>query len=325
MKTLDPANRLLLRQLADGRFHSGEELGELLKLSRASISKRMAELRRLGLDIFSVKGKGYRLSKPLSLLDEEVLTASLGQEGNVSVFAEVSSTNDVIKELGARDGDLVIAEAQTAGRGRRGNTWHSPFGAHLYFSLQCRLDSNNAAVQGLSLVAGVVIARVLNEHCGDQIRLKWPNDLYAGGRKLGGILVELAGQANGPVNAIIGVGINVNMPDEIGSQVDQPWTDLSRLTGANVDRTALMVACGKALREAMATFAREGLEAFVADWNRLDQFRGQAVVLKSENSEQRGICCGIADDGALILENGEGLHRIYGGELSMRSYDSTFG
>ncbi len=325
MKTLDPANRLLLQRLADGRFHSGEELGELLALSRASISKRIAELRRLGLDVFSVKGKGYRLSRPISFLDEQALEQSLGPAGQISLYAEVGSTNDVLRKIGARHGDLVIAEAQTAGRGRRGKQWESPFGAHLYFSLQCRLDSNNAAVQGLSLVAGVVIARVLNERCANQVRLKWPNDLYAGGKKLGGILVELSGQANGPVDAIIGVGINVNMPDDVGHLVDQPWTDLTRLTGQDIDRTELMIACAQALREAMNTFAQQGLAPSVAQWNQLDQFRGQAVVLRSDNNEKIGICCGIADDGALVLENGEGLHRIYGGELSMRGYDSIIG
>ncbi|WKE65957.1 bifunctional biotin--[acetyl-CoA-carboxylase] ligase/biotin operon repressor BirA [Gallaecimonas kandeliae] len=324
MKKLDPANQLLLSQLADGRFHSGEELGEMLSLSRASISKRMAELRRLGLDIFSVKGKGYRLASPLSLLDEAKLKESLGEP--LWLWSEVGSTNDVLKAEGAvQNGAVVLAECQTAGRGRRGHNWVSPFGAHLYFSLFWQLDSGHAALQGLSLVAGVAVANAINDSLGDGVRLKWPNDLYHNGRKLGGILVELVGQANGPVNIIIGVGLNVAMPMEAARQVDQPWTDLQQIYNQPIDRTQLAVDVISRLRQSLTLFSEKGLAAFVDDWNRLDCFWGQAVVLKNEQSQQVGICRGIESDGALLLEAGGKVSRIYGGELSMRSYDSATG
>lgn len=324
MKKLDPANQLLLAQLADGRFHSGEELGEMLSLSRASISKRMAELRRLGLDVFSVKGKGYRLPYPISLLDESRLKASIGE--NLQVWSEVGSTNDLLKDAASlTSGDVVLAECQTAGRGRRGQTWVSPFGAHLYFSLFWQLDSRHAALQGLSLVTGVAVAKAINDWLGDAVRLKWPNDLYHNGRKLGGILVEMVGQANGPVNIIIGVGLNVAMPPESASRVDQPWVDLQQIYGQQVDRTELANKVISALREALALFADRGLAAFVDDWNRLDCFWGQAVVLKNEKSQQVGICRGIEGDGALLLEAGGQVTRIYGGELSMRSHDNALG
>nr|WP_035482865.1 bifunctional biotin--[acetyl-CoA-carboxylase] ligase/biotin operon repressor BirA [Gallaecimonas xiamenensis] len=324
MKKLDPANQLLLSKLADGRFHSGEELGEILSLSRASISKRMAELRRLGLDIFSVKGKGYRLAHPLSLLDEERLKASLGE--HLALWSEVGSTNDVLKaEKAPPNGAVVLAECQTAGRGRRGQNWVSPFGAHLYFSLFWQMDSRHAALQGLSLVAGVAVANAINATLGDAVRLKWPNDIYHNGRKLGGILVELVGQANGPVNIIIGVGLNVAMPLDAARQVDQPWTDLQQIYNRLVDRTELANQVISRLRDALATFSEKGLAAFVDDWNRLDCFWGQAVVLKNEQSQQVGICRGIESDGALLLEAGGQVSRIYGGELSMRSHDGITG
>ncbi|WP_192954771.1 bifunctional biotin--[acetyl-CoA-carboxylase] ligase/biotin operon repressor BirA [Gallaecimonas mangrovi] len=324
MKRFDAANQLLLDTLADGHFHSGEELGEQLSLSRASVSKRMAELRRLGLDIFSVKGRGYRLPYSISLLNEKGLKAGLGEK--LQLWSEVGSTNDIVKAIREpANGEVVLAECQTAGRGRRGQLWVSPFGAHLYFSMFWQLDSRNAALQGLSLVTGVAVANAINDLLGDGIRLKWPNDLYHNGRKLGGILVEMVGQANGPVNIIIGVGLNVAMPPESAGRVGQPWTDMQQIYNRQIDRTELAVQVISRLREALGLFSEQGLAPFVDDWNRLDCFWGQAVVLKNEKSQQVGICRGIESDGALLLESAGQINRIYGGELSMRSHDNAFG
>lgn len=321
-KKLDSTNQRLLAQLADGRFHSGEELGELLEMSRASISKRVGELRRLGLDVFSVKGKGYKLAQPISLLDEQMLRLSLGDE--LWVWPEVTSTNDVVKSLEApANGAVVLAECQTAGRGRRGNHWVSPFAAHLYLSMFWRMDNRHGALQGLSLVAGVAVANAINKVWGRAINLKWPNDLYHHGRKLGGILVELVGQANGPVDVVIGVGLNVAMPMGVASTVGQPWVDLQQIYGQSLDRNRLATLVISELRQAMATFVESGLTPFVDDWNALDDFRARPVILKNESTERVGVCRGIEADGALLLDTGSDIERIYGGELSLRSHENT--
>ena len=198
----------LIALLANGEFHSGEQLGETLGMSRAAINKHMQTLRDWGVDVFTVPGKGYSLPEPIQLLNAEQILGQL-DGGSVTVLPVIDSTNqyllDRIGEL--KSGDACVAEYQQAGRGRRGRKWFSPFGANLYLSMFWRLEQGPAAAIGLSLVIGIVMAEVLRKLGADKVRVKWPNDLYLQDRKLAGILVELTGKTGDAAQIVIGLSL----------------------------------------------------------------------------------------------------------------------
>ena len=202
----------LISILADGEFHSGEQLGEQLGMSRAAINKHIQTLRDWGVDVFTVPGKGYSLPEPIHLLDEKKISQEI-DHGRVTVLPVIDSTNqyllDRLDEL--TSGDACVAEYQQAGRGRRGRKWFSPFGANLYLSMYWRLEQGPAAAIGLSLVIGIVIAEVLQQLGAEQVRVKWPNDIYLQDRKLSGILVELTGKTGDAAQIVSGAGINLVM------------------------------------------------------------------------------------------------------------------
>ncbi len=212
----------LIALLANGEFHSGEQLGETLGMSRAAINKHIQTLRDWGVDVFTVPGKGYSLPEPIQLLNAKQILGQL-DGGSVAVLPVIDSTNqyllDRIGEL--KSGDACIAEYQQAGRGRRGRKWFSPFGANLYLSMFWRLEQGPAAAIGLSLVIGIVMAEVLRKLGADKVRVKWPNDLYLQDRKLAGILVELTGKTGDAAQIVIGAGINMAMRRVEESVVNQ--------------------------------------------------------------------------------------------------------
>ncbi len=212
----------LIALLANGEFHSGEQLGETLGMSRAAINKHIQTLRDWGVDVFTVPGKGYSLPEPIQLLNAEQILGQL-DGGSVTVLPVIDSTNqyllDRIGEL--KSGDACVAEYQQAGRGRRGRKWFSPFGANLYLSMFWRLEQGPAAAIGLSLVIGIVMAEVLRKLGADKVRVKWPNDLYLQDRKLAGILVELTGKTGDAAQIVIGAGINMAMRRVEESVVNQ--------------------------------------------------------------------------------------------------------
>ena len=202
----------LLKCLSDGEFHSGEDLGEMIGVSRAAISKHIKGIQEWGLDIYRVQGKGYKLANQLDMLDQEKLSAP-SPDASLELIPIIGSTNQHLLERTntLESGSVCIAEYQAAGRGRRGREWVSPFGANLYLSMYWRLDAGMAAAMGLSLVVGVAVVEALEEMGVEGIKLKWPNDLYHNDKKLAGILVELSGQSGGAAHIVIGLGLNLSM------------------------------------------------------------------------------------------------------------------
>lgn len=320
-----PADGAVIRQLADGRFHSGEELGALLGISRAGVWKRLQKLTRLGLAIESVRGKGYRIAGGLTLLDESAIRAAVGarlQALDIHIHEVTRSTNADALALSA--GGLaqpvaVLAEYQSAGRGRRGRGWQSPYGSNLYLSLACQFAGGAAALEGLSLAVGVAVAEVLAAMgLGEQVQLKWPNDLWVGGRKVGGILIELAGEVDGHCVPVIGIGVNCAMPQEAARDIDQPWTDLARELGASVDRNYLAGALLAALQDMLAIFREQGFAGLHARWQALDGCIGKPVQLLLGERRVRGVARGVSRQGALLLEIDGAIERFHGGEVSLR-------
>jgi BirA family biotin operon repressor/biotin-[acetyl-CoA-carboxylase] ligase len=308
--------RDIIAMLSTQEFVSGEALAERLGISRAAISKHIDVLETLGLSIFSVKGRGYKLATPVSLIDEAALKQ--GIERRCFYFDDIPSTNAFMlshsDEL--ESGDVCIAEHQSAGRGRRGRKWVSPYGSHLYFSLFWRLTDGMSKAMGLSLVVGCSLARVLADLGVDNIGLKWPNDVYLDGRKLAGILVEMKGQADSNCELIIGIGVNMAMPDAQGEAIDQPWADLQGV--AMPDKTEFAIKLQRQLQADLTLFEREGLPAFVTRWQQADLFIGKKVNLLMADKVESGICRGIDSQGALLLDIEGELKSFIGGEISLR-------
>lgn len=320
--TLTPIRQTLITLLSDGQFHSGEQLGEQLGISRAAVSKHMAALKELGLDLFSLTGKGYRLAVPMALYDEAQLQA-LAPMAPVHCYPVIDSTNQYLLERVNQlsSGESCLAECQTAGRGRRGKPWVSPFGCQLILSMYWRLEQGMAAAMGLSLAVGVAVVQALESLGYPGVELKWPNDLYYQGRKLAGILVEMSGSAGASCHLVIGVGLNLAMPSREGERIDQAWSELRHIQPELVDRNLLAGRVLDHLQQAMLTFEQSGLASFVADWNRLDYFAGRPVRLLMGEQEIRGVARGIDDRGALRLETAEGIKFYLGGEISLRRGD----
>ncbi len=320
------SDRDLLARLCEGPA-SGAELARGIGVTRAAVWKRIEALRAAGVDIQASPGQGYALARPLQLLDAAALRTALSpaarrELAGLDVLFETDSTNAVaLREPPPTRGTHAwLAERQTAGRGRRGRGWASPLGAHVYLSLSRRFDGGVAALQGLSLAVGVAVAEALHGLGYPQVGLKWPNDLLADGRKLGGILVEVGGDAAGPMRVVVGIGLNVAMPPAAGAAVDQPWTDLATLAGAMPSRQAVAAALLDALLPMLARFEQDGLAPFLEAWPRYDVLAGRPVRLHEGGRVLDGIALGLAADGALRLRGDDGSERqVHAGEASLRA------
>jgi BirA family biotin operon repressor/biotin-[acetyl-CoA-carboxylase] ligase len=318
----------VLRLLQDGQFHSGESIGALLGVSRAAVWKRLRHLEAvLGLEVHRVRGRGYRLASPLSLLDEEaILFDSSGFGWKAQVAESLDSTNaEVLRRLAAfaEAPLLVVSEKQESGRGRRGRAWVSPFGENLYYSLGLRLEGSTFPLDGLSLSVGLAVLRTLQEVGCASVGLKWPNDLLASGRKIAGVLLELAGDPAGACQVVIGIGINVNMLPGISTPIDQPWTSLREQLGCVVDRTELVLKLGRWLRHYLDLHGRDGFAALREEWEMGHLWQGREVSLSAGPQRIDGRVLGVDRVGALRLDIAGQERQFSGGELSLRLRDDS--
>ncbi|OCG79727.1 bifunctional biotin--[acetyl-CoA-carboxylase] ligase/biotin operon repressor BirA [Gilliamella sp. Occ4-3] len=306
----------LIEILADGQFHSGEELATIFGITRAGINKYIKQLREWGIELTSVQGKGYCLAAPLNLLNKTKINQHYQSNSRCEILPIIDSTNQyLVDRIGQlTSGDCCVAEFQSKARGRRGRKWFSPFGTNLYFSMYWRLEQGIAAAMGLSLVVGIVIADTLRALSGQDIKVKWPNDLYLNDQKLAGILVELAGKTGDCAHVVIGVGVNLTMTNPDTNIVNQKWANLG-----NVDRNLLVAQVAKTLKSQLIEFEKHGLVPFINDWNRLDNFVNRPVKLLIGDNIIRGIAKGINDQGALLLEQNGKIEAHIGGEISLRS------
>lgn len=309
----------LIALLADGGSHSGEHLGESLGMSRAAINKHIQTIREWGVDVFTVPGKGYSLPNPIQLLEADRILKLL-EDKRVTVLPVVDSTNQYLLDriCKLQSGDACIAEYQQAGRGRRGQQWVSPFGTNLYLSMFWRLEQGPAAAMGLSLVIGIVMAEVLQRLGAEDVRVKWPNDLYLNDRKLAGILVELTGKTGDAAHLVMGAGINLAMCGTNADAINQGWINLQE-AGISIDRNELAATLLNELRQSLKQFENDGLTPFVARWHSLDNFIDRPVKLLIGEQQIFGIARGIDQQGALLLDQQGVIKTFIGGEISLRS------
>jgi BirA family biotin operon repressor/biotin-[acetyl-CoA-carboxylase] ligase len=314
---MDSTLEQVFDRLADGDVHSGQRLADALGISRAAIWKHIVALRELGLTVTSEAGAGYRLRSAVQRPCARTIQTLLDGPIDLDLRFLVDSTNACLQREGQHHPPprALIAEAQTQGRGRRARRWRSPPGGGLYLSLSWRFESGLTGLSALSLVSGIAVADVLEAYGLAAVRLKWPNDLWAGSQKLGGCLIEISGAAEGPCEAVTGLGLNLDLGD--ATDIDQPWTDLAQ-HGLSPDRNRLIADLINALTRAYEVLDAKGFSAFEARWAELDGLRGRAVRIQGRGDPIEGTARGVDSQGRLLIEGGEGQQAIGSGEVSAR-------
>ena len=304
---------LALRRLADGRFHSGEEMARSLNRSRATLSEALKRAPEMGIDLFSVPGKGYRVAEPIDFLDAQAIGASLARRDarlRLEVVDEIDSTSTRLLEMaaaGAASGTCVAAEWQSLGRGRRGRSWVSRLGGSLTFSLLWRFDRGAGHLGGLSLAVGEAVARALRESGIERVQVKWPNDVVVELRKLAGILVETSGEMQGPSVAVIGVGVNYRLSERVLEHIDQPVADVWQCTASPPSRSELLARILGALATSLDAFDRSGFAASREAWRALHAYQGRPVrVTPARDAPFDAQVVDVAPDGALLVSTADG-------------------
>lgn len=313
----------LIQQLADGACHSGTALGARLGVTRAAIHKSILGLEALGLAIERVSGQGYRLPQALVPLAARTIRQGLAERGvtmQVEVMEETDSTS--LELMRARTGDTraVLAEMQTAGRGRRGRGWVATPFHNLILSMSWVAEGGPAALAGLSLAAGVAVLRALDAFGARDAGLKWPNDILLNGRKLAGLLIDLRGEANGPSTVVLGLGLNVHLSTADVAAIDQPCAMLSEVLPAPIDRNRLAVLILAELDAMRSQFASEGFAPYRAAWEQRHLYQQQPVTVQQGTQRLAGTVAGIDALGNLLLrtDRGETL-TCHAGDVSLRA------
>ena len=316
-------SKALLELLGDGQVHSGESLATHLGVSRTAIWKQIRRAMADGVEIATIRGRGYQLVSRVDLLDRDSVLQCLDpwrrEALSLNLLDEVDSTNaEVIRQAGMGSGKIpvVIADCQTAGRGRRGRVWQSPRGENLYLSMGLTFHGGFRVLDGLSLVLGVAVANALEQLGVPEVGLKWPNDIFLPGGKLGGILVELQGELEeGVVQVIAGIGLNVHMSRAEG--IDQPWSSLaSACPEIAWSRNQIAGAIIDAVLDVVPVFSDLGFGDFREPWQRRDIFMGKP--LRARGGDVEGVGCGIDDNGNYQIRTVDGIVPVRAGEISLR-------
>ena len=323
---MKPLTIPLLRAIADGSFHSGAVLAECFGVSRAAIWHTVEDAETLGVRVFRVRGRGYRLAEPLEFIDADAVLQLLGADAKglrLEVLDAVASTNSYLlarAEDPAAHGNVAIAEMQMAGRGRRGRAWHTPLAGALTFSLLWRFQQGVAALGGLSLAAGLAVAQACEAVGIQGIQLKWPNDVMHGGRKLAGILIEVQGEMQGPSVAVIGVGLNYRFTPAVLEKIDQATADIVSIAAEPPSRNELFAELLRRLALDLHLFETRGFTPLIADWETRHCYQRKPVRLTlPDGSTINGVAEGVAADGSLALATSAGQRRFSVGEVSLRT------
>ena len=321
---MSPRAWQLLNLLADGAFHSGDELGTMLGVSRATVFAELEHVADFGVQLQRIRGRGYRLARGWQCLDGARVAQNLGDAAlrfDLEILRQAGSSNtELLKRAaqGAASGSVLAVELQTSGRGRIGRTWHSGLGGALTFSLLWRFDCGLNALSGLSLAVGLAIFRSLAKFDASGIELKWPNDILADGGKLGGVLIEAQGDIYGPSAVVIGIGINCHLPQKIEQAIGQRASALDRICISPPDRNLLLASMLRELACVLDEFDESGFSSLRAEWELHHAFQDRPIALQMpDGSSIPGIARGVGDSGELRLETAEGIRAYHSGEVGV--------
>ena len=318
----------LLNYLADGEYHSGVELGNELDVSRTAVWKALSKLEAFGVCLEVTKGKGYRTPGGLDLLDRDAMLAQLDSSllHDIHLLQSIESTNSylMVDDSSVNSGHYLVcmAEQQTAGRGRRGRVWHSPYAKNIYLSLSFNLQGGSESLDGLSLALGVAAAKCLTAQGVKGVGLKWPNDILVDGKKLAGILVELKGEAELGWKVVAGIGLNVLMSEAEGAEIDQSWVAISSLLSKNPNsRTRWGVLLIESIISTIEFYKVNGFKGLLAEWERYDVLFQKPIMVVG--SDLRGVCEGVDERGRLLMRVNDCVKVINAGEVSIRPDESS--
>lgn len=303
-----------------GGFISGEEIARTLEVSRNAVWKKIQDLEEVGYEIQAVPHLGYRLTGlPERLVPEEIRchlkTHDLGRR--IFIFPTTDSTNRVALDMGrkgAPHGQIVLAETQTAGRGRLGRAWTSPAGKGIYLSVILRPKLELSQVSKLTLAAAVAAAETLEAIGVGGVQIKWPNDIVikGKGRKISGILTEMIAEADRVECIVLGIGINVNTP---ASDLPAHATSLKLETGKSYDRSALTADLLNRLEERLGQVTGRAWDTTRAAWNKRSAVKGKSVKVTTLSEAVQGTAQGIDPSGALLIKTRDGIKKIYSGDV----------
>ncbi|CAM3003317.1 biotin--[acetyl-CoA-carboxylase] ligase [Legionella worsleiensis] len=327
MIQFNQTQRTLLQILGDGLCHSGSELGNVLGMSRSAVWKHINQLMDVGIGIIRMPQQGYRLANPLQLLDETLITNHLHQKAfpqsfKLHLFSSIDSTNRFLKEIPPSSTlDICCAEVQTQGRGRFGRAWHSPFGENIYCSSRWNVYCDLSRLSGLSLITSLAILKSLKESVAtDAIKIKWPNDLLWGNKKICGVLIEIIAESNGHAQVIIGIGLNVNSDTQNHPLPDKPWGSLFDLAHQQFDRNILIANLMYHLNCNINQFLNHDLTSFMDEWKQYDYLAGKHISVTQALNSFTGTACGIDAAGQLILRDDKGIiHLLSSGDTSLHN------
>jgi BirA family biotin operon repressor/biotin-[acetyl-CoA-carboxylase] ligase len=316
-------------ELCDGEFHSGEDLAKALGVTRSAVWKAANALRDLGTPMEAVRNRGYRLpgaSDPLSASEirEKLPRDVRAKLARLDVAWTTASTNTELVERPYPErgrSEVLLAEFQTAGRGRRGRSWLAPPGGAVCLSLSWTFPEVPRDAGALSLAVGVCVLRALSKHGVPDVRLKWPNDVLIGDRKLGGILIELRAEAGGPACVVVGIGLNVALGGELLEKIAATGlqaVDLASVVHEPMLRNALAANIVDCCIRGLLEFQEEGLRPFLEDWRQADALRGKQVTVMSGDEKVRGLARGVDLSGALLVETPQELKKFFSGEVTVR-------
>ncbi len=328
-RSAPPLAARVFAQLADGQFHSGEDLAHELKVSRSAVWKAVGALKALGATLEAVRNRGYRLQHSGEPLDARTIRRHLDGQARARVKQlettwSIDSTNSALLERASPPpgtSEVLLAECQSAGRGRRGRTWIAAPGGAICLSLNWTFPAVPEDLGALGLVIGVCVLRALQGLGVQGLQLKWPNDLLVQGEKLGGVLIELRAETAGPAFVVIGIGLNVALGAEALQEIATsgiPATDLKSAGLAGAGRNAVAAAViGQCVR-GLLEFEQGSLKPFIGDWRQADALEGKAVNVSGADGVASGMARGIDVHGALLLETPAGVQRFIAGDVTVR-------
>ncbi|MEJ2793502.1 biotin--[acetyl-CoA-carboxylase] ligase [Iodobacter sp. LRB] len=315
----------LLRQLKAHEFTSGEAIARQLNISRSAVSGALTRSVDYGVELERRHGVGYKLTQTLEWLDHDQISRQLTPHSpfKLQLTDEIDSTNRALRQDNAAPGTVLAAEWQNAGRGRLGRQWVGSLGGSLLFSLVWRFSGGMTRLAGLSLAVGIALTRALEKKGYAGMGLKWPNDVLCAKGKLAGILIELSGDALGPADAVIGIGLNLRLSDAERLNADHA-ADLSDCPGPVPDRNALLAAILNELADILPRFDQDGFAPLRAEWEARHLWQGeQARLISPDGKENRGRIIGVAEDGALRMAGEDGLKIAYAGDVSLRRENAS--
>ena len=316
----------ILRALREtDSYVSGQELCRKLGVSRTAVWKNIRSLQEDGYEIEAVTNRGYRLAGvPDTIAEEEVAsrlqTERMGRQ--IRYFSRIDSTNQYAKRIaeeGAPDGTLIIADEQTAGKGRSGRTWVTPPAEAIAFTLLLRPKLSPDRISMVTLVMGLAVTNAVNSLYGVSAGIKWPNDVVIKGRKLCGILTEMSAEVRQVNYIVIGVGINANLTS-FPEEIREIATSLKLEMGRDINRAELIARVMTEFERLYAEFEAQGdLGAVMQEYNELCLNAGSKVRVLDPNGEYTGTSRGINSMGELLVETEDGkMQEVYAGEVSVR-------